>query len=169
MRITRFFLLLVFAVGLAACGFRPLYEGGRSGGGVAAELSGIAIQEPDSRPGQLVRNKLLSSMRPAGTAQKDRYSLVLKPLVADSNLVGRARPGILRQRLRLTVTYALTELSTGKEVNAGTSFSAVSYDVVHEPIADLQAQSNALTRAAQEVGGDIQIRLAAFLASHGST
>jgi hypothetical protein len=63
----------------------------------------------------------------------------------------------------------LTELSSGTQVNSGKTFSSVSYDIVHEPVADLQAEANALSRAAQEVGTDIHTRLAAFMASRGST
>ena len=159
---------LVLLLGLAGCGYRPLYTSGSDGRGVVASLSSIAIQEPDSRAGQLVRNSLLSSMRPAGTAGQDLYKLVLKPDVSESTLVSQSLPGVKRMRLRLTVSYQLIETSSGSEVNSGKTFSAVSYDVIREPVADLQAQSNATSRAAQEVAADIHTRLAAFIASRSS-
>jgi hypothetical protein len=128
-------------------------------------LSSIAIQEPDSRAGQLVRNSLLSSMRPAGTAQQNLFKLVLNPKLTQSTLVEQTLPGIKRMRLRLTVSYQLIEAGSGSEVNSGKTFSAVSYDVIHQPVADLQAESNATSRAAQEVAADIHTRLAAYMAS----
>lgn len=159
---------LVVLLSLAGCGYRPLYSSGSDGRGVVDSLSSIAIQEPDSRAGQLVRNSLLSSMRPAGTAQQNLYKLVLKPEVAQSTLVEQTLPGIKRMRLRLTVSYQLIEVSSASEVNSGKTFSAVSYDVIREPVADLQAESNATSRAAQEVAADIHTRLAAYMASRSN-
>jgi hypothetical protein len=53
-------------------------------------------------------------------------------------------------------------------VNSGKTFSAVSYDIIREPVADLQAESNATSRAAKEVASDIHTRLAAYMASRGT-
>lgn len=159
---------LVVLLGLTGCGYRPLYSSGSDGRGVVDSLSSIAIQEPDSRAGQLVRNNLLSSMRPAGTAQENLYKLVLNPELTQATLVEQSLPGIKRMRLRLTVSYQLIEAGSGTEVNSGKTFSAVSYDTIREPVADLQAESNAMGRAAKEIAADIHTRLAAFMASRGN-
>lgn len=159
---------LVVLLSLTGCGYKPLYSSGSDGRGVIASLSSIAIQETESRAGQLVRNSLLSSIRPAGTAQDNHYKLVLNPELAQSTLVEQSIPGIKRIRLRLTVSYQLIETSSGSEVNSGKTFSAVSYDIIREPVADLQAESNATSRAAREVAADIHTRLAAFMASRGN-
>ena len=156
---------LVVLLSLTACGYRPLYTSGSDGRGVVASLSSIAIQETGSRAGQLVRNSLLSSIRPAGTAQQDRFKLILNPELVQSSLVSQSLPGVKRMRLRLTVSYQLLEVGSGSEVNSGKTFSAVSYDIIREPVADLQAESNATDRAAQEVAADIRTRLAAYMAS----
>jgi LPS-assembly lipoprotein len=159
---------LVVLLSLAGCGYKPLYSSGSDGRGVVTSLSSIAIQESESRAGQLVRNSLLSSIRPAGTAQDNLYKLVLNPELAQSTLVEQSIPGIKRIRLRLTVSYQLIETSSGSEVNSGKTFSTVSYDVIREPVADLQAESNATSRAAREVAADIHTRLAAYMASRGN-
>lgn len=156
---------LVVLLSLTGCGYRPLYSSGSDDRGVVASLSSIAIQESDNRAGQLVRNSLLSSMRPAGTAQQNLYKLILNPELTQSTLVEQTLPGIKRIRLRLTVSYQLIEAGSGSEINSGKTFSAVSYDIIREPVADLQAESNATSRAAQEVAGDIHTRLAAYMAS----
>lgn len=157
--------LLVLLLSLSACGYRPLYSSGSDGRGVVESLSSIAIQEQDSRAGQLVRNSLLSSMRPAGDARLDQFKLVLKPELVKSSLVSQSLPGIKRNRLRLTVSYQLLETDSGTVVNSGKTFSAISYDIIREPIADLQAESNATDRAAEEVAADVRTRLAAYMAS----
>jgi LPS-assembly lipoprotein len=159
---------LVVLLSLTGCGYKPLYSSGSDGRGVVASLSSISIQESDSRAGQLVRNSLLSSMQPAGTAGDNLYKLVLSPELAQSTLVDRSIPGIKRIRLRLSVSYQLIETGSGSEVNSGKTFSAVSYDIIREPVADLQAESNATSRAAREVAADIHTRLAAFMASRGN-
>ena len=159
---------LVVLLSLAGCGYKPLYSSGSDGHGVVTSLSSIAIQESESRAGQLVRNSLLSSIRPAGTAQDNLYKLVLNPELAQSTLVEQSIPGIKRIRLRLTVSYQLIETSSGSEVNSGKTFSTVSYDVIREPVADLQAESNATSRAAREIAADIHTRLAAYMASRGN-
>lgn len=159
---------LVVIAGLMGCGFRPLYSSGSDGRGVVDSLSSITIQEPESRAGQLVRNSLLSSMRPAGTAQQNLYKLVLNPQVTQSTLVDQSIPGIKRMRLRLTVSYQLIRLASAEELNTGKTFSTVSYDVIREPVADLQAESNATSRAAKEVAADIHTRLAAYMTRHNN-
>lgn len=156
---------LVVLLSLTGCGYKPLYSSGSDGRGVVASLSSISIQETDTRAGQLVRNSLLSSIQPAGTAGDNLYKLVLNPELSQSKLVDRGIPGIDRIRLRLAVTYQLIETGSGAEVNSGKTFSAVSYDVIREPVADLQAESNAANRAAREVAADIHTRLAAYMAS----
>jgi LPS-assembly lipoprotein len=158
----------VVLLSLAGCGYRPLYSSGNDGRGVVASLSSISIQETESRAGQLVRNSLLSSIRPAGTAQDNLYKLVLNPELTQSTLVEQTLPGIKRVRLRLTVSYQLIETGSDSEVNSGKTFSAVSYDIIREPIADLQAESNATSRAAKEVAADIHTRLAAYMANRGN-
>jgi LPS-assembly lipoprotein len=159
---------LVVLLGLTGCGYKPLYSSSNDGLGVVASLSSISIQEPDSRAGQLVRNSLLSSIRPAGTAQQNLYKLVLKPQLSQSTLVENSIPGIKRMRLRLAVSYQLLETGSGTEVNSGKTFSTVSYDIIREPVADLQAESNATSRAAREVAADIHTRLAAYMAGRGT-
>jgi LPS-assembly lipoprotein len=156
---------LVVLLSLTGCGYKPLYSSGSDGRGVVASLSSISIQETDTRAGQLVRNSLLSSIQPAGTAGDNLYKLVLNPELSQSKLVDRGIPGADRIRLRLAVTYQLIETGSGAEVNSGKTFSAVSYDVIREPVADLQAESNAANRAAREVAADIHTRLAAYMAS----
>ena len=156
---------LVVLLSLTGCGYKPLYSSGSDGRGVVASLSSISVQETDTRAGQLVRNSLLSSIRPAGTAGDNRYKLVLNPELTQSTLVDRSVPDTERMRMRLAVTYQLIETASGSEVNSGKTFSAVSYDVIREPVADLQAESNAASRAAKEVAADIHTRLAAYMAS----
>lgn len=150
------------ALALAGCGYRPLYGSAEGNGNVATSLSSISIPEAEDRAGQLVRNDLLSSMR-SGKGE-DRYLLNLTTIVADNNIVAKPQPNVTRQSIQITATYQLVDKSNGAIVTQGTTFARASYDVIRQPFADLQAQTDATERAALEVSADIRTRLAAHFA-----
>jgi LPS-assembly lipoprotein len=152
----------------AACGFRPLYGGGdTTSPGVAQDLASVSISEPTTRLSQLIRNNLLSAMRPAGTAEADRYRLDIDAnasedkSIEDSSNSRRAH----RSTVRVMASFALKDMSGGKTVYQGRTFSNVSYDDVNQSFADMQARANAMERCAREVAIDIRTRLAAHFAS----
>ncbi|MGQ0484684.1 MAG: LPS assembly lipoprotein LptE [Hyphomicrobiales bacterium] len=152
----------MLAVG--GCGYRPLYGTAGDDRGVVAALASVSIPETDTRLGQIVRGDLLSAMRPAGTATQNRYVLVLRPEVKTASIIDKPLPSITRRSVQVVVNFELT----GNEgvLHSGKTFSQVSYDVVREPFADMQAEANAMERAAHEVSMDIRSRLAAYFASH---
>jgi LPS-assembly lipoprotein len=174
--------ILALLVGLAACGYRPLYATDGTGTSVATDLSMIAVQETGTRIGQQIRNRLISTMRPSGQEGEDRYGLVISPVLTEvaqgdqgialpcASAVDPAKVcrGIKRSRLSLNVSYQLTDQTNGKVIHSGKSFSNVGYDYLYEPIADRQAKANATERAVLEVSNDIRTRLAAFMSSRRS-
>ncbi len=160
----RFVISLVCILALAGCGYRPLYGTTSDSRGVVQSLAAVSIPEADTRLGQLIRNELLSSMRPAGTAAENRYSLIITPVQSRSPIIDRSLPNTTRSSVKVAVEFQLNEGS--QTVHSGKTFSQVSFDVVRQPFADNQAEINATERAAHEVSNDIKTRLAAFFASH---
>lgn len=168
MRNWRIFVVLPLLLLIAACGFRPLYSSGDSASpGVAQDLASVSIAEPRTRLNQLIRNDLLSSMRPAGTGEPDRYRLDFEASatedksIEDSSDSRRSR----RATVRVMASFALKDLNGGKTVYQGRTFSNVSYDDVAQSFADMQARSTAMERGAREIALDIRTRLAAHFAS----
>lgn len=155
--------LVAAALLLAGCGYRPLYGSSSETAGVAATLSSISIPEAEDRVGQLIRNDLLSSMR-AGEGE-EKYTLFLKPVVKRSGVIDKPLPDVTRNAITLAVSYELVDRSSGSVVHSGKTFSNASFDVIRQPFADLQAETNATERAAHEVSTDIRTRLAAHFAS----
>ncbi len=155
-------LLLVFAlVGLLGCAdYRPLYGQNSAGRSVAADLAGVAVEEQNTRAGQLVRNELLSGL---GSNSSPRYLLKLVPTERVIQVSQISVTLANRYRYNLVVDYTLVNLSTGKAVASGKSFSNVSYDNLSQPVSDLAALNNAMGRAAIEVGQDLRQRIAATL------
>ena len=157
------FAALTLLLLLAGCGsYRPLYGTSGTGASVVSELSGMAVSEQKTRAGQLVRNDVLSGVNSDGTT---RYQLRLTPVESNVALSSLAGTNVKRLKYSLSVAFELVELAGGAVVKQGTSFANISYDVVREPVADLQAANNARDRAAKEVGQDLRLRLAAALSS----
>jgi LPS-assembly lipoprotein len=159
--------LLIVGLLAAGCGYRPLYGTSAETAGVAATLSSVSIPEADTRLGQIIRNDLISAMR-SGSGE-DRYTLLLKPALRKTGIIDKAQPSVTRQAVHLTVAYDLVERASGSTVHSGKTFSQASYDLVRQPFADLQAETNATERVAHEVSADIRTRLAAFFASNPPT
>ena len=166
--VVRSLVLVGLLAALPACGYRPLYATDSNGGSVATDLSNIAVQETGTRIGQQLRNKLLSTMRPAGQEGQDLYRLVLTPAVTDLVQADQGLGGVKRHRLRLNVSFALYENKSGKVVKSGKVASSIGYDTVYQPVADMQAKDNAIERAVVEASSDIRNRLAAFMSSRSS-
>ncbi|CAN5493712.1 hypothetical protein BH10PSE7_BH10PSE7_33540 [soil metagenome] len=159
-------IILAAALGLAGCGFQPLYNAGPSSEGVVGELQGISIAEPDSRLAQLIRNDLLSSIRPAGSGPGDKYLLTMTATSNEDTVIEtRSVTETAREVVRVNVRFSLKRQGSGAAEYEGRTFSHVPFDTTGESFADLQARTNALERAAHEVGLDIRTRLAAHFAS----
>lgn len=151
---------------LGACGFRPLYGTDGVSSGVAGELASVAIAEPKTRLDQLIRNELMSTMRPAGTAAPDRYRLDIVANAAEDRSVEDSSDSrqARRSTVRVTANFQLKDLSGGKVVYQGKTFSNVSYDDVGQSFANMQARTNAVERGAREIALDIRTRVAAYFA-----
>jgi LPS-assembly lipoprotein len=158
--------MMTLAIGLSvsACGFQPLYGTSPAGSNVATELSAVAIDEQDTRLGQLIRNDLLSTM--SGTAAgATRYRLQLMALDGTKTMIENDNEDTRRFNYRVNVAYRLIDRHTGQELNSGKTFSQVSYDRTTSDFSNVQAETNAMERAAKEVGSDIRTRLAAYFAA----
>lgn len=157
-------LIVAAALVLSGCSYRPLYGSSADHAGVSDILTAVAIPEPDSRVGQIIRNDLISSMQ-AGTGA-ERYTLTLVPTLKTTAVINRPQPAITRQAINLSVTYELLDRRTGARLQQGKTFSQASYDVIRQPFADQQAATNATERAAHEVSADLRTRIAAYFASN---
>lgn len=155
---------LAAALLLSGCGYRPLYGSSADSAGVAATMASVSIPAADNRVGQLIRNDLISSMQ-SGTGE-DRYTLEIVPSVRKTSIIQKPTVDSQRQAVNLSVEFDLIEKASGTSLHKGKTFSQASYDVVGQPFADMQAETNATERAAHEVSADIRIRIAAYFSAH---
>ena len=61
--------------------------------------------------------------------------------------------------------YDLMDGVGGKAITSGDSFSNVEYNIINQPVADLQAADDARNRAGKELGQDLKLRIATYLSA----
>lgn len=149
----------VLAVGLAGCGFTPLY----ATPGVSPGLSAITVVVPEGRIGYLLREDLDDALA-HDKAAAPQWRLDLTPVQSRDPRGLRPDNVAERYELGLVVTYTLTSLSTGEVVHQGQVHSQVSYDAADAPYAGIAARQNSQDRAASDAARRIQIDLAAWMA-----
>jgi LPS-assembly lipoprotein len=156
--------VLAFAVLLQGCGYQPLYATRADGNSVSQDLASVSVQHQSTRVGQLVRNEILKSTRPAGTSAPDRYVLKFEAKSNARALVDTSDTVHRRLAYNLTAKFHLVDSSTQQTVFSGQAFSRVPYDRLNASFSNVQARVNAEEQAAQQVGQEMKTRLAAFLA-----
>jgi LPS-assembly lipoprotein len=157
----------VFALLLAGCGFRPLYQGPEPAAGavsVGTELAAVEIAPIPDRVGQLVRNDLLYHTRGREDGGAADYRLDVRLIESISELAVESTGFATRSNLRLSAVYTLIDLGTGRRLVNGRSRAISSYNIVDASFSTLTAQNAARERAAARVAEDIRARLAAYFA-----
>lgn len=159
--------LVALALGLlaSACTVQPVYMPIAQGPQVAADLSAIQIEDVSDRVGQQVRNNLIFGFTGGGVAAPPRYDLALRVTSREARLGFERDETAPAYSVTVTVTYELKEIGTGKVILRSLNRGVASYDRSNQAFANQRARIDAEDRAAQSVADDIQLRLAAALAT----
>lgn len=151
-------LLAAASLGLAACGFAPLY--GQPG--LTTKLASIDVVAPEGRTGFLIRQHLDDAFaRTRDAAPAYRMTLFLGEMRYPRGI--RVDNVATRYEYVLTADYTLTSLASGAQVRAGKVRVELTYDSADQPYASIAAQQDAQDRAAEEAARRIQLELAAWL------
>jgi LPS-assembly lipoprotein len=151
-------LLAAASLGLAACGFTPLY----GTPGVTTSLSAIQVMAPEGRTGELIREHMDDALgHRSGQAATYRMDLSLGERRYPRGV--RVDNVATRYEYVLVASYALTELKTGALAHKGQVRVEVTYDSADQPYASVAAQQDAQDRAASEAARRIELELAAWL------
>lgn len=157
-------------LGLAGCGFTPLYATNGSG----AALAAVEIHQPKTNTGY------------TGTTTTDRTSFLLQQSLVDeltSRNAGPARYGLdtvisIRRyprgvrvnnvaneyEVNMTVAYVLTDNATGATLLKGSAPVIVTYDSADPPYAGTVGAQNGDQRAAQQAAIQVRLALARYFA-----
>ena len=149
----RLALAALFLVGLAGCGFTPLY--GDAGAGAA--LSRIAVTTQDDRLGYRVREQLEDALgRDGGQAPLWRLETTLDQ--SRRPLGRRIDDTAARYELTVRGAWTLTPLNGGEAI-AGVETVTTTYAAADQPYAAIAAQQDGEERAAAELARLIRLDL----------
>ena len=154
-------LMLGGTLGLAGCGFQPLY--GRQGGsqpGNTELLASIRVGRILDREGQILRNYLIDRLNPGGLTSPKAYSLSTSLTVRTQRLGVRIDETTVRARVDVDATSTLR----GSEIEEQTfeSRTFASYNDSDDDYAALVAERDAIDRALRVIADDMRLQLASF-------
>ena len=147
-------------LGLAGCGFTPLYAAPN----VTSNLAAIDVVAPQNRSGYLLRQYLEDAFaKNHGVPAK--YSM--KVLLGETRYPRGIRTDNVATRYEyvLTADYTLAHLPAGDVAKTGRVRVELTYDSADQPYASIAAAQDAQDRAAEEAARRIQIELAAWMAT----
>ena len=156
-------LAAALCLGLAGCGFTPLYASPELGPALAA----VEVTTPEGRAGALLREQLDDALgHRASLPPAYRLDVALSELRYPRGV--RVDNVATRYEYVLTAAYTLTAAGGGEPLKTGKVRVELTYDSADQPYASVDAQQDAQARAAQEAARRIQIELSSFLAGQGS-
>jgi LPS-assembly lipoprotein len=156
------FCLSLSPILLAGCGWAPLYADPQTGP-AAAELRAIQVAPIPERIGQNLELALRSSFNPDNDPTHQRYRLTVRLAVAKQNL-GITTQGLgTLGRIDVRAHFIFAELATGKQLLAGDAHVNDSFDLLANGYSNVVAQSDAETRAVEQLRQDLVTRLTLFL------
>ncbi len=173
-RCARFALTLALGGLVAGC-FQPLYAS-RSmtdGSTVADRLRSVDVGPvgnvpngtPEARIAAELRNALIFELTGGAPANSPTHRLVMQMTALRQQLivdVTTSRPDV--EQAGVTMSFSLVELSSGKVVMTGQTFSRVSYDNPgqEQRFARARGRRDAENRASKVIAEDIRSRLASY-------
>ena len=167
-KLAAFVITLMLPIALGACGLKPMYAGGASGG-VAQGLASVDVSAIEGRAGWLVRNALVDRLGATkGQSGTARYRLDVR---LDDTLEGLAllsNDTIGRERRTLRARYQLVDLSSGEIVLDATAASDAGIDVVSSEYATIAAENTALENLSRDVADRIVTNVALRMRRSGT-
>ena len=164
------FFVVLGLLGLAGCGFHPLYGEKTSLETPPARavqlLAAVEVAPIPDRTGQVLRNALLDRFHGDHGAETERYRLVLSPISeVKTNLDITTYDETTRTQLRLSTQMTLTDLETGKVLLDRGLYSLGSYNVLTSEfttqVSEDRARLNLLEDLARQVETQVLLSFSA--------
>ena len=164
-------------LGAAGCQVRPLYLDAARGGPLSPtpDLRSIVIDPvenrasvvEDNRLAQVLRNELLFLFRgDGGPPDQELYRLrIISSASTDPLAVELEEDLPSAVLLTMRGTFILSEIATGRTLLTGSATSTASYDFSSQRFANVRAQRDAGSRAAESMAENIGARIAAYFAA----
>jgi LPS-assembly lipoprotein len=154
------------ALGLAGCGFQPLYGGSTVGGARLPELMKTVDVTPiPGRVGQKLRNELIFENTGGGYAAPTKYRLEIAVRESVTDQLVQITGDATSQVFELQATFKLVNPTNGQVILQGNAMSRAPYNRYQEIFANVRARYDAENRAARTVAESIKTQLAAYLSN----
>jgi LPS-assembly lipoprotein len=147
-------------LGLAACGFTPLY----ATRGLAAGMSSIEVKVPHGRLAYLLSESLNDDL----ARDRDQPAVYRLDLTVSSAVFARGLnldETAAYYEDHVIVDYRLVEIATGRVMKTGTQPVEVTYAATNIPYAGIAAQEDSQKRAADEAADRIRTDLGIYFAT----
>ncbi|HZC17552.1 MAG TPA: LPS assembly lipoprotein LptE [Caulobacteraceae bacterium] len=144
-------------LGLAACGFTPLY----ATKGLAAGMSSIEVKVPHGRLAYLLGESLNDDL----ARDRDQPPVYRLDITVSSRVFSRGLnldETAAYYEDHVTVDYRLVEIATGRVPKTGTQPVEVTYAATNIPYAGIAAQEDAQQRAADQAAERIRTDLGIY-------
>ncbi len=157
--------ILIFgiALGLTACGFRPLYEvTDDQAMPPTGHMAAIRISPLPDRIGQQMHNLLRDRLNPAGQPLDPAYTLAIRLSESKTELGIRKDETATRANLSLSAEFILNSTESGSELYSDRVRSVSSFNILTSPFATGFAEDDARARGLRELADAIQTRLGIY-------
>jgi len=159
-------LAVPLAAGLSGCGFHPLYGETPSGEATLTELAQVRVASIPDRPGQILRNGLVTALDPQNLGLPKVYRLETTLTEIRSEAGVREDETATRSTLNLTANFKLYRISDGASLYGASAIAIASYDILDSGFATDVALSDVRRRSLQQLVQDIRRRLAGYFQTH---
>lgn len=154
--------LLVTALTLAGCGFRPLYGERANTPATTQYMAAVEIAPIPERIGQELQNHLRVRLNPRGAPGNTRYRLNTRLNEIRTDLAIRDDASATLANLQLIANYTLHDAVTNEVLYKGQSRATASYNLVRSQFANLVAEDDARSRAVEAISDDMRVRLGIY-------
>ncbi len=159
-------LLLGVAVGLSACGFKPLY--GRPEAQALSSvdhMAAIRVAPLADRVGQQMHNLLRDRLNPYGQPRDPVYRLDVAINETRQQLGIRKDETATRANLILSASFTLSELESDRVLLRGRTSSVNSFNILTNQFATDASEADARGRALRELSDSIRVRLGIYFST----
>ncbi len=159
--------LVVCALLVAGCGFRPLYAPPAEGSGPETVYAfqafrAMEIGPINDRDGQYLRSRLTRLFHPKGRDRVSRYELDISLVEGETSLAVKKSAVATRANLTVESRFSVVDLQAGDVVFSSTASVVSGFNIFESEFQTLSARDGARRRALDELSQEIRIRLATF-------
>ncbi len=162
-----FVLTSVACLSLVSCGFTPMYGTAFQDGAVVdvrSELEHVEIGNVKDREGQFLRNALIDRFYVEGRPTQVNYVLLIDDVKESLiNLDITKSSDATRSQLRVSTSFQLQDVNTGKFVLERSVKSITSFNVLTSEFATRVSEQAARENALNDIAHQIELQLGLYL------